>query len=460
MAQALAPVTALLVSIALLIAGHGLQSTLLPLAGAQADFSDVAIGLVSSSYFFGLVLGCLGAPYVIMRAGHIRAFAALVSLMSAAAILHPIFVDPVAWSVIRIISGFCLAGFYMIVESWLNEQASNENRGKIMSVYIVLLYAAMTVGQISITTMEITTFVPFAVASVAVSLAVIPVSLTTANQPAPITVVRLRPVKLYRNSPTALVAVLLIGVTQGGLWLMAPLYGIQIGLSNDNAAYFAAAVVAGGALAQWPIGRASDRVDRRLVLLFLAVCAVSVGFAFIMLNVEGVAMAFGLAFLVGVATQPAYAIAASHAFDHADPDDYVETSSGMNLAFGIGSSFGPLTASLLMENVGPWGLFLQVVVIQGVLAFYILSRVFQRAAISEEEKTDFDYAASAQLGNVLSPEPLDVEDPYVIPPEEFPAYELDTALEDGAVVEEYWPTSETDEDEPSEPEPQPQPASQ
>ncbi|MBC2858313.1 MFS transporter [Stappia sp. 28M-7] len=449
MAQALAPVSALLIAIALLVTGHGLQSTLIPLAGSQAGFSDLQVGLVSSSYFFGLVLGCLGAPYVIMRAGHIRAFAALVSLMSAAAILHPIMVDPLSWSAIRIISGFCLAGFYMIVESWLNEQASNENRGTIMSIYIVLVYAAMTTGQLSLTVMDITTFVPFAIASVAVSLAVIPVSLTTANQPAPITVVRFRPVKLYRNSPTALVAVLLIGVTQGALWMLAPLYAIQIGLTTSQAAYFAAAFVGAGAITQWPIGRLSDRLDRRLVLLGLAVSAVVVCIIFMTVPIQGVTMAILLALLAGVATQPAYAIAASHAFDHADRNDYVETSSGMNLAFGIGSSFGPLTASYLMQSVGPWGLFLQVAVIQGLMGLYILSRLFQRAAPSVEDKTDFDYAASAQVGTVLSPEPLDLEDPSVIPPEEFPAYDYineETSEETSAPVsEEFW-TSAPDED--------------
>ncbi|MBB99330.1 MAG: MFS transporter [Rhodobacteraceae bacterium] len=431
MAQALAPVTALLLSIALLIAGHGLQSTLLPLAGSQAAFSDIAIGVISSSYFVGLVLGCIGAPYVIMRAGHIRAFAALVSLMSAAAILHPILVEPIAWSLIRVVSGFCLAGFYMIVESWLNEQASNENRGTIMSIYIVLVYTAMTLGQVSITAMDISTFVPFAVASVAVSLAVIPVSLTTANQPAPITVVRFRPAKLYRTSPTALVAVLLIGVTQGGLWMMAPLYAIQIGLSTDNAAFFAATLVGAGALSQWPIGRLSDKMDRRYVLLGLAVTAVIISLIFSTLTISGLGMALMLALMIGVATQPAYAIAASHAYDYADADDYVETSSGLTLAFGIGSAVGPICASLVMARVGPSGLFLQVALVQLVMGGYIVSRLFQRSSLSTEEKTDYDYASTAQVGSVITPEPLDLEDALVIPPEEFPAYENEL---DGAEV--------------------------
>jgi MFS family permease len=249
-------------------------------------------------------------------------------------------------------------------------------------------------------------------------------------------------VKLYRNSPTALVAVLLIGVTQGALWMLAPLYAIQIGLTTSQAAYFAAAFVGAGAITQWPIGRLSDRLDRRLVLLGLAASAVVVSIIFMTVPIEGMAMAIMLALLAGVATQPAYAIAASHAFDHADRNDYVETSSGMNLAFGIGSSFGPLTASYLMQSVGSWGLFLQVAVIQALMGLYILSRLFQRAGPTVEEKTDFDYAASAQVGTVLSPEPLDLEDPSVIPPEEFPAYDYITeeSSEEASapVSEEFW----------------------
>ncbi|MDN3718437.1 MFS transporter [Roseibium salinum] len=236
---------------------------------------------MSSAYFFGMVLGCLGAPLVIMRAGHIRAFAALVSLMSAAAILHPVFVDPYAWMLIRVISGFSLAGFYMIVESWLNESASNQNRGTIMSVYIVILFAALMMGQISVATVNISSFVPFAVASLMVSLAVMPVSLTTSTQPAPITLVRFRPAQLYRNSPAAFVGALFVGSSQGALLTLSPLYGSQIGLSTKQAAFYAAAIIGGGLIAQWPVGRLSDMVDRRLVLSGLGAATAAVSLAIV-----------------------------------------------------------------------------------------------------------------------------------------------------------------------------------
>ncbi|MCX2723708.1 MFS transporter [Roseibium salinum] len=456
MVQTLLSVSALLLSVALLIFGHGLQTTLLPLAADRFYFTDFEIGAVSSAYFFGMVLGCLGAPLVIMRAGHIRAFAALVSLMSAAAILHPVFVDPYAWMLIRVISGFSLAGFYMIVESWLNESASNQNRGTIMSVYIVILFAALMMGQISVATVNISSFVPFAVASLMVSLAVMPVSLTTSTQPAPITLVRFRPAQLYRNSPAAFVGALFVGSSQGALLTLSPLYGSQIGLSTKQAAFYAAAIIGGGLIAQWPVGRLSDMVDRRLVLSGLGAATAAVSLAIVAFSPTDFRLAILCAVLVGMACQPLYAIAVAHAFDHAPSEAFVETSSGMLLSFGIGSIAGPLIASAIMSKTGPSGLYIMIVAANVVMVAFILTRVFTRKALTAEEKTEFGYASTAQVGSVISAEPLDADaEEYVISPEDFPAYEHDIynfSHEDGEKdgASETTPTADAASDETSE----------
>jgi MFS family permease len=426
MAQTLLSVSALLLSVALLIFGHGLQTTLLPLAAERFYFTDFEIGLVSSAYFFGMVIGCLGAPLVIMRAGHIRAFAALVSLMSAAAILHPVLIDPYAWMIIRMISGFSLAGFYMIVESWLNESASNENRGTVMSFYIVILFGALMLGQISIASMNIADFIPFAIASVMVSLAVMPVSLTTSTQPAPITLVRFQPVKLYKNSPAAFIGVLFVGSSQGALLTLSSLYGSQIGLSTKQAAFYAAAIVGGGLIAQWPVGRLSDRIDRRLVIAGLGIATAAVSTAIVFFSPTDFLVAMLSAVAVGMAVQPLYAIAVAHAFDHAAAEDFVATSSGMLLSFGIGSIIGPLAASMIMSHTGPSGLYIMIIAANILMVIFILARVLTREAPTGEEKTDFEYASTAQVGSVISAEPLDAAaEEYVIAPEDFPAYEDD-----------------------------------
>ncbi|MEP3048702.1 MAG: MFS transporter [Roseibium sp.] len=426
MAQTLISVSALLLSVALLIFGHGLQTTLLPLAADRFYFSDFEIGAISSAYFVGMVLGCLGAPWIIMRAGHIRAFAALVSMMSAAAILHPVMVDPIAWVLIRIVSGFCLAGFYMIVESWLNESATNENRGTVMSVYILVLFGALMLGQVTTATMSVSSFVPFVIASVAVSLAVMPISLTTSAQPAPITLVRFRPVQLYKNSPAAFVGIFFIGISQGALLALSPLYGSQIGLSTNQSSFYAAAIIGGGLLAQWPVGRFSDMIDRRVVLVFMGVATAASALAIVFFSPTVFVVAAAAAILVGMFSQPLYAIAVAHAFDHASTEDFVETSSGMLLFFGMGSIVGPLLASLLMSQVGPSGLYIMVIIVNLMMAAFLLTRVLTNDALTADEKTDFEYAATAQVGTVISSEPLDADtEEYVISPEEFPAYEDD-----------------------------------
>ncbi|MFN4009515.1 MAG: MFS transporter [Pannonibacter sp.] len=406
MFKALASISALLASVALLLVGHGLQGTLLPLAAQQAAFSDLAIGLVSSAYFVGMVGGCLAGPFVIRRGGHVRAFAALVSLMSAAVLLHPVFVDPLAWFIIRVISGFCLAGFYMIVESWLNEAADNRNRGMIMSFYIVVLYAAMMVGQISVSFIGIESFIPFIVASVMVSLAVIPLSLTTSTQPAPITIVRFRPVKLYQTSPAAFVGCLLMGLASSAVWTLSPIYGTQIGMTTTEAAYYAAAFIGGGVLGQWPFGRLSDRMDRRHVLLGLAFATLAIATAIALIEPRTPWIATLYVVAVGAVLQPAYSIAVAHAFDHATPTDYVETSSGLLLSYGIGSIIGPTGASFAMQTIGPSGLYLVVAGVQLLTIGFIITRLAARATPAPEDKRDFGPEATSPIGAVISPEPV------------------------------------------------------
>ncbi|WP_068080742.1 MFS transporter [Polycladidibacter stylochi] len=423
MAALFSTIAALLISVVLLIVGHGLTSTLIPLRASSAGFGDLEIGLVSSSFYLGYVVGCFYGPYLILRAGHIRTFAALVSLMSGAAILHPVIIEPISWSVFRFITGACLAGITLVVESWLNERSTNENRGAVMSTYVVLYLSATMVGQVLLPQFDLMTFIPFVIASVLVSVAVVPVALTRSAQPAPIALVHFRPKRLYDTSPIALVGCLLVGLANGALWMLTPLYATQVGFSSSQAAYLAAAIVFGGTLAQWPIGRLSDRIDRRAIIVFLA--GFSFVFAALIMNSHANSfLVFVLLFtLLGTVTQPIYAIIAAHAFDSADAEDYVEVSSGLLMASGLGSMIGPTLASLLIGNKGPQGLLSWVAAIEVVLFIYVLSRMLVRPPLESEDKTDFELGTTSSVGAALTPEPLDVDDPNVIPPEEFPAYE-------------------------------------
>lgn len=417
MRATLRPISPVLLGVLFLIAGYGIQVTLIPLRAAAESWSSFAIGAIGSAYFVGFVFGCLTAPYAILRVGHIRSYAALTSLASATTLAQALCVEVLPWIVFRIIIGVCLAGLYMVIESWLNDQATNANRGTVMSVYVVINYVALTVGQFMVTLASPASFTLFAATAVMISLAAIPVALTKAAQPSPITLVRFRLKKLYHTSPVGMVGVTLVGVVHGAFWSLGAVYAIKTGLSPKSAAAFVGLATLGGALMQWPVGRLSDRLDRRIVLigLLVAATAISVSLAFLPL---AQAHWGWLALLFGATTFPTYSIAAAHAYDHAEPGAYVETAAGVLLANGVGAIIGPLIASAWMEGTRPGSLFLFTAVTQIVLVLFVLSRLWARPAMKTAEKTEFDYAATAHLGAVVSPEALDAEDDNVGVPSE------------------------------------------
>ncbi len=439
MVQTIAPILALLLSVAFMLVGHGLQTTLLPIRADLEAFGDLAVGLISSGYFAGFVLGCVLSPYAVLRAGHIRAFAALVSLSSAASLAYILSVEPISWTIARATFGFCIAGFYIIVESWLNERTSNETRGLVMSIYIVINFAAIMVGQIGLTFFDPLSFAPFVIASIMVSIAVLPVSLTRSAQPAPIALFRFRPVALYQLSPAAVVGAVFVGLANGSLWALSPLYAIQIGLNAQAAAIYAAIMILGGAVAQWPLGRLSDKVDRRIVLIGLCVTASALCILVALWSPSSAIAAILSAGVIGMATQPAYAIVFAHGYDQTDPekDSYVETASGLMLAFGMGSTLGPLIATSVMSQFSVNGFYYFIAVVELCLALYLVWRMRIRAVAPDEEKTDWNLASTAPVGGVITADPLDESDPDVYVPEPaYAAYEAPTEEE----VAEAWET--------------------
>src|SRR5690606_6178300 len=196
----------LLIGVALLLAGAGLQITLLPLRGSAEGFSTFALGVIGSGYYVGFVSGCLLGPFAFLRAGHIRAFAALVALAAAAVLAYGLAPDPVAWTIFRAITGFSLAGFYLVIESWLNDRASNETRGFVMSSYVAVNLGAIAAGQMLVTLYPVEGYRSFMLAGILPALAIVPVALTRSAQPAPITIVGFRAREPYEAAPVALVS--------------------------------------------------------------------------------------------------------------------------------------------------------------------------------------------------------------------------------------------------------------
>lgn len=411
----LAPVGMLLTGIALLIYGHGLQTTVVPLRAQLEGFTELEIGAIGSAYFLGFIFGCLLAPHAIRRVGHIRAFTALVSTASAVALLHVLVIDPLAWMLMRVATGFTLAGFYIIAESWLNDRATNATRGLIMSAYVTVVSVGVVIGQSTAALGSIDGFVFFALSSVVVSLAVLPVAMTKSAQPAPITVVRLRPKALYAASPAAFVSIIFIGFANGSLWSLTAIYATSVGLTSSTAALFAATYILGGAIVQWPIGRLSDQFDRRLVLIGLSAAAALSCIALVGWGLTSVVAVFALVLLVGATTQPAYAIANAHAYDHVGPEDYVETASSLLLMYGFGSVVGPTVSSAVMGIYGPNALFILVAAIEAAMLAYLILRVRQRSAAKDETRESFDYAATAPVVATTSYEAMELSDDVVEP---------------------------------------------
>ncbi len=408
---ALAPVAALLLGTALLYLGYGLQATLIPLRADFEGFSRVAIGLLSSTYYAGFVAGCVFAPYIILRAGHIRAFAAMVSLVSAAALSFPLVTDEISWMVFRFGTGFCIAGLLVIIESWLNEKATNATRGTVMSTYIVITYVTISLGQLGVAVQPVSSFTLFALCSIMLSVAAVPVALTRASQPAPIPVVKFNPGILWSTAPAAFVGSFLSGVMAGSFTGLGSIFAIDSGFSTQEAAIFVSASVLGGAIGQYPLGRISDFVDRRLVLLGTAGATAAIGLllAFADFLPDILILCFG--FIVGLTMLPIYSLAAAHAYDWTKSEDIVPTSAALLIVFGVGSIVGPLVASSLMALIGPGGLFLTIACSAVALVFFVGARITIRRRPKEAMRTDFDYAATAVVGGAITPEAVDDDDP-------------------------------------------------
>ena len=420
MAKIFAPIASLLISVTLLLLGHGLQSTLIPLASRAYQFSDLLIGFAASAYFAGFVLGGIITPHVVVRAGHIRGFAVMVSSMSAAALLHPLVTDAYAWVLFRFITGFCVSGLYLIIESWLNEFADNENRGLVMSAYIIVNYAAFTAGQLMVTLAQPESFYLFAIASIIISVAVMPVAMTKAAQPAPIAIVKLDLRRVFKTSQAAIISAFMIGVVLGSHLTFAPIYAVEKGYNPlTQAPVFAAMLGLGGIISQWPLGRFSDRMDRRVVLLTISILGGIASVAITMLHDVPFYLFLIVGAIIGALTQPAYSLAAAHGYDNAKESGYVRMAAGLLVSYGLGSAIGPSATSILMQFYGPDALFLFPTVLLAILSLYLVIRIRQKDPVREAQKEDFDLAATAAVLGVVSPEVFSEEDRYVVVPDEW-----------------------------------------
>jgi MFS family permease len=330
-----------------------------------------------------MLIGCLATPRIVARAGHVRAFSAFVAVATVTTLLHPIFVDPVAWAGIRAFTGFCFAGLYATIESWMHDKADNIVRGRVLAIYQIVHYAGSAIGQQAIRLISPASFVPFTMVAAALALSVLPLAYTRSDPPEPPPAPKLRLGWLFRISPVGVVGALVSGVANGTFWSLAPVFAERSGLSQGSVASFMTATILGAAVVQWPIGRLADRHDRRLIMLVAIAVAVAAQAALVWLARSEAVVLIALAAAVGASSLALYPLSSSHAQDLAGRENAVEVSSGLLLAYTIGAIVGPTTAAWLMGWIGPQALFIHNAAFHVIFVLFIIWRLWQRPPRAE-----------------------------------------------------------------------------
>jgi MFS family permease len=380
---AYAQVSALLGAVFILIAGNGLSNTLIPLSATAASFPPLSIGLIGSAYFGGMLIGCLAAPRIIGRAGHIRAFSAFVAIATVTSLMHPIFVEPGAWAAIRAITGFCFAGLYATIESWMHDKAENVVRGRVLAIYQIVHYAGSATGQQAIRFINPSSYVPFSIVACALALSVLPLAYTRTDPPEPPPEPKLRLGWLFRISPVGVAGALASGMANGTFWSLAPVFAERSGLGAGGVASFMTAAIIGGALVQWPVGRLADRSDRRHIMLVAICLALAAQAAIVWYAKSEPLVLILLAVIVGGTAFVLYPLSSSHTQDLGGRENTVEVSTGMLLAYTIGAIVGPTTAAWMMGWIGPEALFIHNGAIHLVFVIFIVWRLFRRPGRAE-----------------------------------------------------------------------------
>ncbi|MBN9278280.1 MAG: MFS transporter [Hyphomicrobium sp.] len=371
----LRPVTALLLSASILMMGNGLFGVLVPIRANIEHFSSYDIGLMGSSHFAGLIIGCLLWPRVIGTVGHIRAFAALTALATMTPLLHAIWAVAPVWWILRALNGLVFAGLFMIIESWLTGASQPETRGRVLGAYAMTNLTVVTGGMLLISTGNPASFELFSLVAILYSLAAVPIALTPRSAPQPPPRAKMRLGWLMTVSPAAVFGCFAAGIVNSGFWTFSPLFAQGAGLSVRDTSLFMSLCVLGGAISQWPIGRLSDQLGRRAVGIVVCTVAAAGGASLYLMANNGAAVLFLLGALYGAMAFTVYTLCVAHANDLVHRKRAVEVSSGLLLVFSVGAILGPMMASALMQAFGHGGLFLHTAIAHASIAIVMLLRV-------------------------------------------------------------------------------------
>lgn len=401
MIRSLLPLSALLMGSAFLLFAGGVNSLILPVRGEAEGFSALSLGFLGTGWAIGYVTGCLRTPALVAQVGHIRAFGAMCAIAAIAVLLSLVLITPWVWIPVRALSGFCFAGAAMIVESWLNERTDNTSRGRVFGIYTMVNLAATTAGQMVLTLGDPKGYFFFVLAAMVYCLALLPTAMSATTSPKPLTSVSLNLKGLWKNSPIAVFAILMVGISNSSFGTLAAVYAARIGLTLDQVAIFASIPILAGAAFQIPVGIASDKLDRRVVLIGIGCCAIIADGLFMFGGLTEPTAVMLVAGLFGATVYAMYPVIVAHASDHASQGNFIQVSGGLLLVYGLGSIVGPSAAGFMMTSYGVQWLFFITGSAHILLILFALLRLKYAPPVAAEDKGTF---RAQPLGRGATPE--------------------------------------------------------
>jgi MFS family permease len=372
-----------------LMLGAGLQGTLLGVRATLEGFPTPVIGAIMSCYYIGYLMGTRAAPVMLKRLGHIRVFAALAAVASVTILVQGVLVNPIAWGAMRLLSGICFAGIYVVAESWLNDRASRANRGRLLAVYMAVLYVGLGLAQFLLLLANPRSALPFMLISMLISLAMVPIVVSAQKMPECLVPRPVRYRELYRNSPLGVVAVTVSGLISAILFSMGPVYARLSGLGVSGVATFMSASILAAVVTQYPVGRLSDRVDRRSVIAGVCTLATLVAAAIALFGTMPRGLFLLLAAVFSGSVLTLYSLAISHVNDKLEPAQMVAASSALLLLNGAAAAVGPMLMGSLMAAFGPSVYFVTLASLTGALTVYDLWRKSRRKPVPRSQKHRF-----------------------------------------------------------------------
>jgi MFS family permease len=412
----------LFLGVSMIVLAYGFQGSLLGVRAVQEKFSLTSIGFMMSGYFVGYFLGAKYITTIISRVGHIRAFAAFASIASAAILAHSIFVNPLTWFFLRLFTGVSMVSIYTITESWLNDRSSNKNRGSVLSLYMLIIYASMGIGMFLLNFSSPQNFEPFILISLLMSMALIPILMSKRKAPTFKKIQGMSLKELYETSPLGVFGAFNYGLVQAALFTMLAVYAASMNFSIFEISIVTFLLSISGAISQWPIGKLSDMFDRRLVLIYSTFAAAFFGICAIfsagqMYLPDGLATSkfwfYIFVILFAVVSLPMFAIILAYTNDYIPKEKFVVAGAGLQTAFGLGAMSGPFLCSMLMSFVGPNGFWMFLIFFHAVIGLFGVYRMRIRKRVEENPDSSFTPMPESitPVGMELNPQTEPIEEP-------------------------------------------------